>query len=113
MADGKHCPGCGKDIGIWPVFSATLPSRVFCPHCRVRLRYRETLVLFAAYMAVLAVTGAAAWYVSYVLLSAGILVRSLTFLVALVVLFTPLELVACLYLRSSKELEPAESRRSS
>jgi len=39
MRDGKHCPECEKDIGVWPVLSAGLPSRVHCPHCHARLTY--------------------------------------------------------------------------
>lgn len=42
MGDGKHCPACDRDIGIWPVFSAGLPNRIRCPHCPARLRYHET-----------------------------------------------------------------------
>jgi hypothetical protein len=45
MGDGKHCPECGEDIGIWPVFSAGWPDRIWCPHCKARLRYRLGLGL--------------------------------------------------------------------
>ena len=41
MADGKRCPACGHDIGIWAVVSAMWPTRVWCPHCGARLRYRD------------------------------------------------------------------------
>ncbi len=47
MGDGKHCPSCGKDIGVWPILSAGLPSRVRCPHCKSRLRYRKTARIIA------------------------------------------------------------------
>ena len=41
MNDGKHCPQCGKDIGVWPVLTATLPNRIRCPHCKARLFYKD------------------------------------------------------------------------
>ncbi len=57
MADGKHCPHCGEDIGVWPVFSAGLPSRIWCPHCGARVRYLDArgplLVALAAGLAVI------------------------------------------------------------
>ena len=50
--DGRHCPSCRKDIGIWPVFTAGLPDWIRCPHCRCRLRYENAtgvvVLLFAA-----------------------------------------------------------------
>src|SRR5262245_40699918 len=48
-ADGKHCPACGEDIGIWPIASAILPGRAKCPHCGTRLAwnggYTATIVM--------------------------------------------------------------------
>jgi hypothetical protein len=51
MDDGKHCPACGKDIGVWPIFSAGLPNRIWCPHCSARLRYRVTTGLLLVIVA--------------------------------------------------------------
>ena len=42
MADGKRCPACSHDIGMWAVLSAAWPTRVWCPHCGARLRYQGT-----------------------------------------------------------------------
>jgi hypothetical protein len=53
MSDGKHCPACGKDIGMWAVLFAGLPSRIRCPHCRARLSYGNDLVLVLGVVAVL------------------------------------------------------------
>ena len=56
MADGKHCPACGKDIGICPIFTAGFPNRIRCPHCSARLSYRGiTGVVFALLVGMLAV----------------------------------------------------------
>ena len=52
--DGKHCPSCRTDIGVWSVFSAGLPDRIRCPHCGCRLRYENvtgTVVLLSAALA--------------------------------------------------------------
>jgi uncharacterized protein (DUF983 family) len=46
--DGKHCPVCGEDIGLWPVMSAMYPTRIWCPHCRSRLGYQGPKRLVAA-----------------------------------------------------------------
>ena len=43
VKDGRNCPGCLRDIGIWPVVRAPLPSRIRCPHCKARLRYRNAV----------------------------------------------------------------------
>lgn len=38
--DGRHCPKCTEDIGIWAIVRAGLPNRIRCPHCQVRVRYQ-------------------------------------------------------------------------
>jgi hypothetical protein len=48
MADGKHCPNCGKDIGFWPHLVALDSNRIWCPHCLDRLqvaRFKGELLL--------------------------------------------------------------------
>jgi len=51
LSDGKHCPACGEDIGVWPIASAFMPGHCRCPHCRARLAwdraYRTTAVMLA------------------------------------------------------------------
>ena len=41
MEPGKTCPNCAADIGVWPVVRASLPWRIWCPHCSARLQYRD------------------------------------------------------------------------
>ena len=48
MASDNDCPKCDRDIGIWAVFKATLPNRIFCPHCGARLEYGGTWGLLVA-----------------------------------------------------------------
>ncbi len=55
MPSGNNCPACHENIGIWPVFRAPLPNRIYCPHCRERLRYGDTGLLIVAAMALLIV----------------------------------------------------------
>ena len=64
MASDNDCPRCGKDIGIWAVFKATLPNRIFCPHCGARLEYGGTwnLIAFAIVATVALVVAAAVAY---------------------------------------------------
>lgn len=45
--DGKHCPVCGVDIGLWPILTAMWPTRIWCPHCRSRLGYQGPIRLVA------------------------------------------------------------------
>lgn len=42
MPTGNDCPNCGRNIGVWAVFQAPVPNRIYCPHCRERLRYGDT-----------------------------------------------------------------------
>ncbi|MDF3031866.1 MAG: hypothetical protein K0R03_2424 [Moraxellaceae bacterium] len=55
--DGKHCPACGKDIGLLAVIRAPLPNiGMRCPHCRAALKYEPGFYSVAA-LAALAYLG--------------------------------------------------------
>jgi hypothetical protein len=64
MSDGKHCPACEKDIGIWPVLLAGLPTRVRCPHCKTRLTYGNSLLLVLGVVAMASLVGVASYYIT-------------------------------------------------
>jgi hypothetical protein len=105
MNDGKHCPGCGKDIGIWPVLLAGLPTWVRCPHCRARLSYGNCGLLVAGLFGVLLLMSGGAFYFARQHYAANE-VRFLVLLaVILVVVWLPVELLATLYLRRWGKLE--------
>lgn len=95
--DGKHCPACGVDIGIWPVFLAGLPSMIRCPRCKARLRYHKTgnmWLLGAALFAALMVGGffiADAFQSPHFLAIWG---------VVLLIAWIPIELFLALFLRN-------------
>jgi hypothetical protein len=63
MSDGKHCPACGKDIGVWPVLLAVLPTRVRCSHCRARLTYGKSLMLLLGVTTAVALLVVASCYI--------------------------------------------------
>ncbi|MBX9581454.1 MAG: hypothetical protein K2X87_14230 [Gemmataceae bacterium] len=62
MGDGQHCPACGRDIGVWPVFTAGLPNRVRCPHCSARLGYHDIGWVVVVLLLVLAGVLVGAYY---------------------------------------------------
>ncbi len=105
MGDGKHCPSCGKDIGVWPVFSAGFPSWIWCPHCKSRLRYRDAANIAAVLVAIALL----------VVVSALIFFPSLTNrgrLVILLIPWVPVELVMTWFLRNRRELELVKRSRN-
>jgi hypothetical protein len=58
--DGKHCPACGEDIGIWPIVSAIVPGRSKCPHCQTGLTWKGAYVATGVMVLLtLAITGTA------------------------------------------------------
>jgi hypothetical protein len=71
MSPGKNCPSCGRDIGVLPIFSAGLPNRIWCPHCKARLRYRDTLALMMLVLAIAVVMGVGAFFATRELVPAG------------------------------------------
>jgi hypothetical protein len=105
MRNGKHCPGCGKDIGIWPVLTAGLPSWVRCPHCKARLSYGRSGALILNLFCLLLLLSFGIFYFVGRRYAAGGLWFHL-FLVSLILAaWVPVEFAATLYLRSRGELE--------
>ncbi len=104
QASGKLCPGCGRDIGVWPVFSAGLPTRIWCPHCRIRLRYQDANGIFVGLLVALAVTALGAWWISGELGPLVWRTRVLWFCGLLLAVWVPVELVVVGMLRSRKTL---------
>ena len=105
MGDGKHCPGCGKDIGVWPILSALLPSRVRCPHCKSRLRYRKTAIVIAVVLGGLCLLfiETFVWFSSFRTPR-----RGLIWAAVVVVSWVLVELVLTWFMRNRRELEPVD-----
>ena len=104
MADGKHCPACGRDIGLWPVFSAGLPNRIWCPHCSARLTYRGIGGVFLAPVVVLAAASAGASFASAAFPGTGTIVRLAVFVGVLLGAWALVELALVWFLRRNRPL---------
>jgi hypothetical protein len=111
MADGMHCPECGKDIGVWPIFSAGLPSRIWCPHCHSRLRYRNTTGVLLLILLVLVGVLAGAYFTASALPTSQTIGLVIFGVIALGA-WVPVELVVTWFLRNYRELECIGSQHS-
>ena len=111
MSPGKHCPHCRRDIGVWPIFRASLPNRMWCPHCKTRLRYRNIKGLFALVLVIAVVVAVGAYVAAHELAptdSPGI--RLGIFALILLPAWAAVELPVAWYLRHRYELEVVELR---
>src|SRR5690349_15659242 len=110
MHDGKHCPYCSQDIGIWPIIAAPLPNRVWCKNCRTRLRYRAGyLNLVSVVLAVLSVGvclyASGAWRIAIGSMPrVEFAIRLVVFVFGAVSSWISVEFVAALLLRNHCEL---------
>jgi FlaA1/EpsC-like NDP-sugar epimerase len=111
MSDGRHCPACGKDIGLWPVVAAPLPNLVRCPHCRTRLKYRGTAWLFVVVIFVALIVAVGAYAVAQRLIGEPDLLTAATAVIILVVAWVPIEVFLAAYLRRTKVLTRAGDGR--
>lgn len=108
MANGKVCPACGRDIGVWAIVTAGLPSRIRCPHCRSRLRYDGAVAVVAMPFAVVVL---AALVGHEAAIDVGIARPGLFVAVLLLVTWVPVELLLALYLRDHRTLRIVDSRQ--
>lgn len=104
MSDGKHCPACSRDIGVRPLLRTLSLDRVWCPHCRARLAYRDAAWLArVAYAVAVPLAAGALYAVTSVGVPNGpqLVIAYFALLLAFAV---PLELAAISYLRRTKTL---------
>ena len=99
MKDGKHCPDCAKDIGVWPVLAAGLPSRIRCPHCKARLTYGGSGTLVACLFAILLTLAVGSFFVVSRQYSARHWQFHAVFIVVALAVMLPVDLAATFYLR--------------
>jgi hypothetical protein len=108
MTDGKHCPACGKDVGVWPIASAMLPNLIRCPHCRTRLAYRGVGRLLVGLVVLgLALAVGLMLFVAWLPVIHPAL-RLATFVALLLVAWVPVEVAVAVYLRRHKVLTRAD-----
>jgi hypothetical protein len=110
MRDGKHCPNCGEDIGIWPIFSAGLPNRIRCPHCKVRLSYERIWRVLLGVCALLAVVLAGSYYAVQLLPLKTDFDYLIAFLAIFFAVWVIVELLVANYLRNKKVLKTVNSQ---
>jgi hypothetical protein len=111
MADGRHCPACARDVGVWPVFSAGLPNRIWCPHCGARARYDRVAGPILALLAAAVVAAAAAFGVAFVVarrVTDHPLVWMGVFTAAFIAGMAGAELLVAQFLRSRRQLTVIE-----
>ena len=104
MADGKHCPACARDIGVWPIFAAGLPSRIRCPHCFARIRYRGIAGVLLFLLAAFPVVAVAALWTASVIPGLRADVQSYAAAGILLVSWAAIELAVVRFLRGNREL---------
>ena len=102
MTNGKQCPACGKDIGIWAIFAAGMPSRIRCPYCRARLRYDGGSVVMGIALGVVVIVVLIAHEVA---VDIGMSRPGLFAAVLLLMTWVPIELLPAVYLRDSRRLK--------
>ena len=105
MTNGKQCPACGKDIGIWAIFAAGMPSRIRCPYCRARLRYDGGSIVMGIAFAIVVVAVLIAHEVA---VDVGMARPGLFTAVLLLITWVPIELLLAIYLRDYRKLKMVE-----
>lgn len=105
MTSGKRCPACGKDIGIWAIFAAGMPSRIRCPYCRARLRYDGGSVVMGIAFAIVVIAVLIAHEVA---VDIGMTSPGFFTAVLLLITWVPVELLLAMYLRDHRSLKIVE-----
>jgi|ERR1700722_621766 len=104
MADAKHCPECSRDIGVWPVFTAGMPNRIWCPHCSARLSYSGIAGVVFILLVLLAGAVAVAYYAATIIPGLSIETQLVVFVGILLVLWVLVELAVVRFLRGNREM---------
>jgi len=108
LADGKNCPGCGKDIGFMALIKAPWTSRITCPHCRERLKYLYVRNFNIVLVAISILIGFPAGFFFVYFVYDDRIYLSFLILLAVLLIWLPIELVLGRYLRANKQLARRE-----
>jgi uncharacterized protein (DUF983 family) len=108
LADGKNCPNCGKDIGFMALVKAPWTSRITCPHCRARLKYLDVRSFNLILVATSILIGLPAGWFFVDFIYDGEIYLSFLILLAVLLIWLPIELVLGRYLRANKQLARRE-----
>jgi hypothetical protein len=105
--DGRHCPSCRKDIGLWPVFTAGLPDRIRCPHCRCRLRYENATGVVVLLLAALAGAVYGGFQLARFVFPSSFGSRNILFAAVVLAVWIPVEWAVVRFLRARRRLGSA------
>ena len=108
MEEGKLCPLCNKDIGIWSVISASWPTRIKCPNCKSTLKYdikiwRTLLIAILPLSIVLLFFSFGIIY--FIFPNLEVILRIILSLALLLLLWLVFEWITALYVRKHKKLK--------
>lgn len=92
---------------MWAIFSAGMPSRIRCPHCRSLLRYDGALTIVALPFVLVIVAALVAHEAA---IDLGLDRPGLFVAVLAVVTWLPIELLLAVYLREHRTLHRVERR---
>lgn len=104
MANGKDCPGCGKDIGFMALIKAPWTTRITCPHCRAKLKYLDVRNFNIVLVAIAILIGFPAGFFFVYFIYDGQIYFSFLILLAVLLIWLPVELALSRYLRTNKQL---------
>lgn len=104
MSNGKDCPGCGRDIGFMALVKAPWTTRITCPHCRSRLKYLNVRNFNIVLVAISIVIGFPAGFFFVAFIYDDEIYLSFLILLAVIILWLPIELMLSRYLRANKQL---------
>ena len=103
---GKLCPVCKHDIGLWALVKAPIPGRIQCPNCKAGLSYDNSgwgLILIFIVMCLPVISIVASNLTS--LYSQGFLKLLLVVLLICLAIGLPLEILLALFLRKNQKLK--------
>ena len=107
--EGKLCPNCKRDIGIWAHLKSALPNLgLKCPNCRARLKYVPAgWGLFFGFLGIYAVLVVIAGYfvIPFFHSEVSIALSLVIWTGICIVLWLPFDIFAARRLRAKSKLE--------
>ena len=103
--NGKHCPNCNRDIGVWAIIKIGWPTLLKCPHCKSKLSYEPIgigmlLLSFFAYLFLLILST----IIVLLYLPLTLLAKIFIFIIMAAVFWQPFEFFMVKRLRSRHNL---------
>lgn len=110
--DGRLCPNCNNDIGLWAIIKAWLPTKLKCPHCKTKLTYEPWQIPLVILCIILYITLliALSWVTNILILN--IIYFILTWALLCIALWQPFELLIAYYLRNKSKLKTKKGQAS-